>query len=675
MNYRRLMLVAGLTSAVAASFGLDFETPGETIQSLFPKLSKETGLTLRFNANVANEVVIIKAKNVDGVTLLKKISDATGLTWTQEEGAYRLGRSFLDDQKAATEYQNYTVTAWKNWQADPTVNRASQVDGIMQVFLPEYISNMTIGGRLVFADKPNRNQSAMSGEVRSLATQILREQQQQRIDQLEQRYLQRPSEQFRQIIDAQKAPPSKILLIIRRQSLNTFSVVLQGLGANGNPMYSTNGVYTVTAPSPDTSGLQGWNLPEGSPERANLKLLTSSSTNSNGSSQGIIREAILDPVNNEPFAIAIGPALLASAPESQNFVACLPDESFDRIASGLDSQGPLGLSGTGVTAKKDEDGWVIVTPQLRVHNWDTRRDRQAIIPLIQKLSTSGILSLNDQADYAKSVSTWFSTNSWEFNLARKALGAAASRELGRITGSQIEGLAIYNGLRDQLKGQDVTLPITSLKREFITFTVFNSPSDPRVAPVQNGARQTQNGASEIAINLVVTDLFAQQRGGNFSVAQIGRSSERTELYVGGLPTTGHINVDYRGRDAFVVRSSDGNSQSVMSENDLTRFRASQLSSNIRTRDGGLSATNNVFGSTNSTTITFNIMFSDGTMFSRSVSGTEAPTNFVSYDRLPQSLLTQIEKDAVEMASRANQQQGRGGNRRGSGQRGGPPPPQ
>ena len=672
------MLVAALTATVAASFGLDFETPGETLESLFPRLSKETGMTLRINGDVANEVVIIRAKNVDATTLLKKIGDATGLTWVQEEGGYRLSKNFLEEQKAATEYFNYTVSALKNWKDNPNTTQASPVDEIMRVFPPEAIGNMTIGGRLVFSDRPNRNQIALTNDVRSLATSTVFSRHQERVDAMEAQYAKRPNERFRAMIDSQKTPPSKVILIVRRQSLNTFSVSLQGLTADGNAQYNYSGVYVLSNPATTSDALNSWKLAEDAPERSTLKLLTSTSTNNTGGDQSALRETILDPVTNEPFALAIGPALLASAPEDQNFVACLPDESFDRIATGLSSQGPAGLSGTGVLSTQDTDGWVIITPQLKVHNWDTRRSRKAMVPLIRKLSSSGILSLNDQADYAKTVTTWFTTSSWEYNLARKVLGASASRELSRIAGSQIEGLAIYNALRGSLSGQDQVLPINSLQRNFVTFTVFNSPSEPRVLQVtENAPRQTQAGQQFAISGVPILNFQATQRGGQDIRAQIQarRAGERTELYSGGLPTTGQIVVDFRTRDAYVARSTDGSSQSVMSEGDITRFRASQLSSNIRTRDGGLSATNNVFGSTKTTTISFDIQFTDGTSFSRSVSGTEAPSNFVSYGGLPQTLLSKIEKDAVEMASRANQQQGRVGGRRGGGQRGGTPPPQ
>lgn len=679
------MLVAGLTAVVATSFGLDFETSGETLDSLFAKLSKETGMTLRVNADVANEVVIIKARNVEPLTLLKKIGDATGLTWTQEEGGYRLSKHFAEEQKAAADYRAYTYEGWQSWKADPAVSQSSPIDEIMMEFQPEQISNMTIGGRLVFSDRPNRNQIAMTTNVRSAATKLVYDRHQERIDAMETQYNQRPNDRFRAMIDAQKAPPVKVIMVVRRQSLNAFSINLQGLDSDGNARYNYGGVYVLSSPDTDSSAVASWKFDENSPARNNLKLLTSSSSNSLGTDPSALREIIMDPVRNEPFAFAIGPALIESAPENQNFVACLPDESFDRIATGISSRGAAGIAGTGVLINKDADGWVIFTPQLKVHNWDTRRDRKALVPLIRKLAASGILSINDQADYAKSVTTWFSATSWEYNIARRTLGAAASRELAKISGSQIEGLAIYNALRAKLNGQDEVLPLTALTQNFVNFTVFNSPADPRIlqqVQVDSTARLMSpggptQGIQQINLSVIPVVEYQMQRGGpGQSEVQFRRAGERTELYSGGLPATGQIIVDFNTRDSYVVRSTDGTNQSIMSERDLTMFRASQLSSNIRMRDGGLSATNNVFGATKSTSITFDLQFTDGTAFSRSVSGTDAPSQYAQYGNLSPNLLSRIEKSATELATRANQQTDRNDQRRPGGRRGGgTPPPQ
>jgi hypothetical protein len=668
MNYRRLLLVAGLTATVAASFGLDFESSGETLGSLFPKLSKETGMTLRLNGDVTNEVVIIKAKDVEPVELLQKIADATGLVWTQEEGGYRLSRNFEIDQKAQIEFRDYTTNSLKQWQQNPPPTSGSPVDEIMMAMPPEYLANVTIGGRIVFADRNNRNQTAMSNNVRSLATAIIAEQNQMRIDALQAAYDKRPDDRIKAFINSAKQPQSKIILVVRRNSLNSWSLTLQALDSNGGARFSFSGSYATSEPTlTGTNPLANWNLPEGDPAQQSLKLISGSSENLNA--KATLLKYALDPVNNEPISMAIGPALLASAPDKQNFVACIPDEFVDQIATSLTFQGPSGLNGTGVTAKKDEQGWVIISPTLKIHNWDTRRDRAALKLIMNKLATAGILSLNDQADYAKTVSSWYSTSSFEFNLARKAIGASISRELTRMTGAQIEGLAIYNALRSKMTMQNEVKSIKDLQRPFVTFTVFNSPAEPTAAPIRT---QTQTGTqvfSGVQVS-IAQPAIAQQRGGP-QTFQFRGGQERTELYSAGLPLEGQINIGVRSQDSYVVRAIDNSAQSVMSERDLINLRASQMSQNIRPSGGILSTSNNNFGATRSTTITFQIVFADGTSFTRTVSGTEAPKEFVQYNGISQQVLERVEKQAIDMATRANE---RGQNQRGSRRGGGTPPP-
>jgi len=669
MNYRRLLWVTGLTATFAASFGLDFESNGETLATLFPKLSKETGLTLRLNGDLNNEVVVIRAKNADPKELLQKIADATGLAWTQEEGGYRLSRNFELDQKAQIAFRDYTINSIRAWQKNPPANAGSPVDEIMMAIPPEYLGNVTIGGRVVFSDRNNRNQSAMSNSIRDLATAIVAEQNQARIAAVQALYDRQPNDRMKSILDAAKVPHSKIILVVRRNSLDTWTLNLQALDQSGATRFTFAGSYAMPDPASGTgTTLSDWKLSEESSEFANLKLISGSSENS--ADKSTFLKYALDPVNNEPLSMAIGPALLTSAPSTQNFVACLPDEYADRIATSLTFQGPAGLNGTGVNVTKDEQGWVIISPALKLHNWDTRRDRAALKLVMNKLASDGILSLNDQADYAKTVTTWFSTSSFEFNLARKAIGSSISRELTRMTGSQIEGLAIYNALREKMSMQNEVKSIKDLQRNFITFTVFNSPVEPSPAPRRTEASQDIMAMSSAPmISVQFAQAGGQQRGQ--AEMQFGGNLERTEMYSNGLPLGGQINIRVRNQDAYVVRAVDNSMQSVMNERDLTTLRASQMSTNIRPNNGILATSNNNYGVTRTLSITFQIQFADGTSFTRTVSGTEAPKQYVQYDKLPQNILSRVEEQALSMATRANEQ---GQNQRGQRRRGGTPPP-
>ncbi len=665
MNYRRLLLVTGLTAAFATSFGLDFETNGETLGSLFPRLSKETGLTLRLNGDLYNEVVIIKAKDVEPKVLLQKIADATGLAWTQEAGGYRLSRNFELDQQAQVAFREYTVNSIKEWQVNPPSISGSPVDEVMMAMPPDYLAGITIGGRVVFADRNNRNQTAMPNTVRSLATQLVAEQNQLIIDNLQLNYDRRPSEALKNILDNAKKPIAKVILVVRRNSLDSWTLNVQGLDQIGATRASFTGSYAMPTVAPTNANvLSDWKLPEDSAAHTNLRIISGSSDNP--SDKSLLLKYALDPVNNEPLSLAIGPALLASAPQSQNFVACVPDEYADRIATSLSFQGPAGLNGTGVTVTKDEQGWVIISPTLKVYNWDTRRDRSALKLIMNKLSTAGVLSINDQADYAKTVTTWFSTSSFEFNLARKAMTGTVSRELSRMTGHQIEGLAIYNALRQKMSMQNEVKSIKELQRQFVTFTVFNSPAEP--SPARQNFQPNQT-ASTFSVNTIqVAGSPQRQQTLQFG----GGSQERTEIYAAGLPVEGQININVRNQDSYVVRALDNSAQSVMSERDVTTMRASQMSSNIRSGAGTLGTSNNNFGATRSQSITFQIQFADGTSFSRSISGTESPKSFVQYNELPKNVLTRIEEQAIAMANRANQQgQGQRDQRR---RGGGTPPP-
>lgn len=661
MNQFRL-IIGTLTLGVSAlALPLDFETPGKSLKNLIPDLSEATGLKLSVNSQFENLSVMIQAKGVQPTDLLTQIGNATGLTWFQADGGYRLDRSPEIEQKAFQTYYEYSTNLWKSWQENPPVNSSNSVDQIMLAFPAAELGRIVIGGRVVYADRRNANQLQLPTAAATAVNTILSAQQSAMLAGIDQRLNQEQNAErkarFQAFRDQIATPVNKRIVTIYRSGLNSYSVSAQGIDSEGNPRFNAAQQYRITGSTPASE------VSSASPldEEAIAKLKAFSQVTPTGNPYtSTLRQILLNPAQNEPVAFAIAPAIKASVPKSTNFVAFVPDESMIPLANAMISSGLKGLPEARLVTES-KDGWLVIKPQLLTHAWITQRNRAALGRVTSEIAQTGVISLATQLSYANSVNEVFSTSGWENTLARQVLGGSPSSQLSTFSGLSLEGLQILSALGNRATAQTVVqLPSSSLSPAVVNPLLFNSPGAPSKVNLQ---AQAQAQAAETT----------ERRGQDMERGGRGFGGERTEWLANTPPNGGTITVTTQTRDAIIARTQDGKTQVAMSERDLASLRASQLSGGVRSRYSDIAGTLNQFGMSKTISVTIQIQYPDGTRLTRRVGATEPAQNFGTYAQLPEQLQQETNQRANEYVQRAsNPNQGRGGNEQRRGNRIPPP---
>lgn len=644
MSIFRLTLSVVCAGVAAFAIALDYTSPGQRLGQLIPDIGAKAGLVLTVDPAWTEEVVVISATDVDPFDLLTRIADATGLSWTQSQGGYRLGRTANDEASARQELYEYSLAMIQAYT--PGTGRRETLSQIVDAFPAQTLASLPVGSRVVYSTQANRYQVGFPSSIRQTVVTHVNAQRQELINRMTQAQSQnqnRPNQRAAEMIERLREPLKKINLVVRRGRFDQFTFELQAIDQRNEQSLTQvqNVSYQPVDEAPDALG--DFRLPEGE-VRDRLRAFGGRRANY-GAFADEFRGALLNPLETDPIALAIGPALLASVPEGVNFVACLPDERLTEIARGLESGGFSAFAAPAALMQSRRDGgWVVLEPRLHSVDWSKRRNRAAFAQIAQTYITDRVLDLDAMAAYAAYVSDDFTPSGWDYVLGRELLGQGFESELRAFSGQNLEGLQIYRALRARLtNAENQSLPIGALSSAWLNALVFNSSTAPVRQSQQQNRRQTERG-------------------------------ERTEMLANGLPANGQIQVNRDSDSVVIGRSTDGQQKYVLTERDLASMRASQLNSAVRSPAAQLANTSSEFGMTERITYRFSIVYADGTTVTRSITGTLPANRYGAYDSLPGEMRTRVEQRATQILQRMN----RGGNATsrevtGSRRRGDPPP--
>ncbi|QYK53938.1 MAG: hypothetical protein KF824_03360 [Fimbriimonadaceae bacterium] len=670
MNSYRAFCVSALIAVISPAFAVDYQTNGATLGKVIPELAAATELNLTVAPQVVNEVVIIRAKGVEKFDLLQRVADATGLAWIKTDEGYRLDKTNEITLQARQNYANYTQRLVSGDVPNGLIkvdNALDSLSTLISTMPASAISNMDIGGRLVFSTRPTRYQINFPGSSYNSALAEAKAIQQQQVDEFNKRIAARKiDERTQSVLDSLKQPITKVFMVAQRFSFDVYRFELVGLTATGSERISTSRTMSFTSHPEKKSSVDfnSWKVIENSDAKKRLAAF-SGSADKNASYESELKAMILNPAENEPAAFAIGPAMIEGAPTQINFVACIPDEEMESIAAGLNLHGFSSLnSSSSLLEVKGDGNWVTIKPELTHLTWATRRNRVQLAKLAQTFERYGVLNLSDKAAYAPYANNFFGKKGWEIQIGARVFSKEFAGELGTFQYSSLEALELYNTLKPRLTGSTtLTLPLSAVNSGWLNYVIFNSTSGPeRRSGNRPGGRIALDdlpliadisGKMEIEIQAATMEKIAiEQNRGQFDNGQVSR--ERTEFLAGGLPTNGNITVTQGSSQVVVGRSVDRSIQMVLSENELAGMRAAQLSSNVKTKTGLLGNSTNEFGVTRRVYYQFEIRYSDNTTLTRTVTGVIPATSFVPYNKLPSDMLGRIEQSATRMAERANQ---------------------
>lgn len=85
-------VLAVLTALILTQSQIDFAVDIDRIERVVPKLAQATGLDLKFDTMVAEDVVLVRAKSVTAADLLKQIAVAIDGEWVPTASGFRLSR-------------------------------------------------------------------------------------------------------------------------------------------------------------------------------------------------------------------------------------------------------------------------------------------------------------------------------------------------------------------------------------------------------------------------------------------------------------------------------------------------------------------------------------------------------------------------------------------------------
>jgi hypothetical protein len=378
------------------------------------------------------------------------------------------------------------------------------------------------------------------------------------------------------------------------------------------------------------------------------------------------RERILNPHRYEPLSFGVSELFIGAAKAKKvNLVAALPDRALialvQRHHNLMPSQLLAAASNTFGMTVQEEEGWLVMGPELPHQLRMERMDREAASRLLHAVHKHGLMRLDDLAAYAAQRPQPLPTNALDQAYlgaihpgARAELAAApfnwrTLRFYGLLSARQRQDLFAGRTLPFQGMSQELSAVVNSIVYDEGVGIMFEAESFVRVAATPGGARmanpmgRTNNLAGEITEALpngVPRDGFVQLQG-DVQYGLLARNSQTNVTQV-------------------FNRAEDYGAHLAMAQNPRAGIGGVQFPSfdRFRLMQSSVMHLQFVLGPELQTT---------KTLSDRSYPGNSQET---TYERLPADVRAKIE-EATDRAQRAFQNipplgQGRGGSQ-------GPPP--
>ncbi|HEY3783297.1 MAG TPA: hypothetical protein VGL56_19630 [Fimbriimonadaceae bacterium] len=156
-----IALIAGMACAQDLSKKITFECPAETVDQVFAKLAKLTGINFTSEPATASDVLLISVKDQSVGKLLQEIATACSAQWMTIADEYRL---IPDPEKRQKEQAD-----WVARRADAIVKTLAKnspgnggLSTIIAALDPTALAQLESGQRIVYSNQPNNAQVASS---------------------------------------------------------------------------------------------------------------------------------------------------------------------------------------------------------------------------------------------------------------------------------------------------------------------------------------------------------------------------------------------------------------------------------------------------------------------------------------------------------------------------------
>jgi len=689
---------AGLIAALgcvawAQAQSISLTIGADTLGDVIPAIGQQAGTPLAVSPAIANEVIGLRANGVELQDLMAQIAAATGFKWIPGQTGYILTRGQDVDAAAKQQMQKWTADLIVKAQQTPAPPQQSagggqnlppgvtiqggpgqggpgggpggrgpggafaqimgsddQYQQIAASLPAAQLAQMDLGQRVVFSNRPNRYQklapnatqkvlSVLGSQYKSGMQSALKQAQ----DALKQAEAsgnspRGMSERLQGLAQMADREVAKYLVVVTRNGLLTYSIQVQMLDQNGMNM-GGRGTFldlsrglTANVPFDVSPGATN------SPNATILALMGSDRPDINMVTPEV-RAQLNDPVTHEPWAPA-GEVILGALPQGQNVVISFPDEVFTQIA-GLLGRGEVksALSNPQL-ATTQENGWITISPAVRWHSWNTRRDRGEVKSVFAAFTGANPgLTLDTKAKFAGTLTDWARPTGWEFRSLRLLAGGSNEGELRDLYSPNNEGLIMYAALKGKIGNTETTnLPLNALSKSWLDWTVFNSPQGPARITQQDGRGEANE----------------RQRGGPQGMGRGGMlAQERTELLKDGLANQGQITVSLDVDQRVIARNSrTGHTVTLSAEQVGMAMATVQIQGRQRGDQFDLSQFNE-YAPVNEVEYRFTVTWADNTVIQRRADGITQAQKFGSYESLPTEFRENVQAVMARMQEFAN----------------------
>jgi len=466
---RFLAAVLALSFCVIAS-AQDFTKPVTYTARAIPlrlvldALIKQGGVKLKVTADMEEEPLILKVKDVPLKSVMDKMADVFAADWVDHNGFWRLERSeekiaklkesiilartkaiehsFEELRASEAKYPALTSTSSdllvgslyssaKKYQAGESVDDTASLDLYAQTPIarftrrvllamdPRELASIPIGHRAVFSTKPNAVQQGLPEGTTALFKQFdndfaLFNESLQKVVPANERGLMAGFSMVskkpvaRVIISNQPFPGDETLsLEIRLVDENGDEIVegSQNLGTTIEDWVGGQYDYAKLRQEAQKTGFELGPIakeiaPHTGPASNNLRVLPKE-----------VVDILLDPVRHDPLSIATSDLLIGAADlEKENLIA-LPSDNCEYYALNSSRMGKTSLAAFRAVAERQAnvsiesgDGWLVVKPHDPVATALERIPRAALQTFLTDVVTQGYISLDSAANLLASGS-------------------------------------------------------------------------------------------------------------------------------------------------------------------------------------------------------------------------------------------------------------------------------
>jgi hypothetical protein len=604
MQFRAFSALAVLTvsSALhAQDLGkkIDYTTKAITFLQAFSQISKQAGVGLFPESDMANEIIILRLKGTPLQDAMQKIADAVGAQWVKKSDGFELDRTpemenrlrqeAIDSRvkllEAALGKQTQAVEADKPLSQDridklaaKIIQQSSQPQDVdhnwreilqMRDSLPDQLAILRVfsmidlrelatmddNERWVFSNKPTKMQRQIAGDLSSIATRLKEE-----------------HNAFLATYSKLKAPdkadpyitiseqemtwvPDRFVLSVTRQMFGDslkLNMIVFDSGNHAICSASTNlsidfqmeGMIAQRAKIARDTATEK-DIPVSAVTNQMLEYVRKTRSNSGSFEEpitGELRQALLNPEQQDPLSYAASEAFLGIAEARNENLVVYPDDTMFLVAmlSGMEGsfkpslvmQAVSGFGQVLPTTITETNGWMTLTPADRLATLQSRMSREALGSYLREQEQNGCVSIDSTAKLASAV------NGCQLPVLAIFVPMMLDPSARLGTNNDLTLLKIYSTLNStqiQQLESHAGVPIgdlTSGQLLLLNHLVFASFGNEQM-PVE-----TQNGATE---------------------SEVKAASELTETMPDGLPIDTVLNMSSNSEKTYFCQVKSNNS--------------------------------------------------------------------------------------------------------------------